>query len=624
MTLQPLEACFVPKRLCAPNRLIGKGIYLWGKALATKDVCLISNTHKLNLVLFLSLGMIDVCFAQPILIDIIMTDLALVSSAPAVPSVASDSTDSITSSITKGFLGMGVRLFAQLRFSTKATVIGLILVAPLLALLVLQTGGRYQDAWDARMTATKNHVDIAIGVLKHFNEQARQGVMTENQARDLAKHAVSQLRYNEKDYFWIHDVNSRMVVHPFSPGLNDSDVGKLQDENGKHFFKEMVQVARDGGGLVTYYWKNDGDAAAIEKISYVGLYEPWGWVVGSGVYMQDVRDAARNQVFINGGVVAITLMIATYFFMAFARLIGRGLMQIQGHLRAIRSGDLTRTVTSFGKDEVAAALDDLSDMQKSLKSIVSNVRVSSGEIANSVHEVNAAAMDLASRTEQSSSNLTELASAMEQIGATAQLTAVNTNEGNEHAQQNAQAAQRGVTIMREMVQTMDSIQDASNRIKEIVSTINSIAFQTNILALNAAVEAARSGEAGRGFAVVAGEVRALAQRSAQASQEISTLINESADQVRTGTEIVNKTEVAISDVLTSSERVKVLLEEIATSTREQNTGISEIGHALTDLDQMTQQNAAMVEQTAATVAIMSEKTDALAHEVSRFRVSRAE
>src|SRR5690606_31246526 len=473
------------------------------------------------------------------------------------------------------FLSPGIRLFSMLRFRAKATVIGLILVLPLLLLLVLQTSGRYQDTWDARLAATRNHVDIALGMLKHFHALERAGTLSSDDARRQAQAAIMQLRYNEHDYFWIHDVNARMVGHPLTPSLNGRDLSVVKDENGKAFFLEMIDTARNGGGFVEYLWKNDGDARATDKISYVNLYQPWGWIVGSGVYVQDIRDTAQKQVIVNAVVVGITLLVALYFFMSFAHLMMHGLGQLQSHLQAIRAGDLTRRVRPFGKDEVAAALHDLVDMQQALRGIVSSVRTGTGEITLSINEVNVAAADLASRTEQSASNLTELASAMEEIGATAQQTSQHTEDGNQHAHQNALAARRSVEVMREMVQTMETIHATSEKIKEIVSTIDSISFQTNILALNAAVEAARSGEAGRGFAVVAGEVRALAQRSAKASQEISGLINQSVDQVRSGVEIVTRTEEAIGEVVSSSEQVRLLLQEIATSAREQSIGITQ-------------------------------------------------
>lgn len=521
----------------------------------------------------------------------------------------------------RGFFGPGIRLFSRARFLSKATLMGIVLAVPTLGLLFWQISGRYNDAWDARMKATLHHVEIAQAVLTHFHDQELAEEITREQAQWLAKRTIAQLRYNGEDYFWIHDVNSQMVVHPKNPALDGTDLSKMRDADGKAFFQEMIDVSmKHGGGYVQYMWQNPGEPAPTAKISYVQVFKPWGWVIGSGVYMADVIAASRNQLLLNGGIVIATFLLAAYLFVAFYRLMSRGLGDLQFHIRAIRDGDLTTDITQFGRDEVAHSLNDLAQMQKSLRTIVSGVRGSSGDISHSVQEVSAAATDLASRTEQTAANLTESASAMEQIHATATHTAGNTEEGSRLAQQNAAAATHSVQVMGEMVETMQAIRQTSGKIGDIVSTIDSIAFQTNILALNAAVEAARSGEAGRGFAVVAGEVRALAQRSAQASREISQLIKESVAQVEAGTEIVRKSEDAIKDVLESSERVNVILKEISTGAQEQSIGISEVGRALSELDAMTQQNAAMVEQTAATSSAMNDQAMQLSAEVSRFRL----
>lgn len=519
------------------------------------------------------------------------------------------------------FMGPGARLFAHARFLTKAMLMGAILAIPALGLLFWQLSARYDDAWDLRMQATKHHVEIAQAVLTHFHHQELAEEITRDQAQWLAKRAIAQLRYNGDEYFWIHDTSARMVIHPKNPALNDQDLSDLRDAEGRAFFKEMIDVStREGGGFVRYLWQNPGEPAPVEKISYVQVFKPWGWVIGGGVHMEDVILAAREQLVINGSIVGIALLLAGYLFLSFYRLVSKGLADLQLHLRAIRQGDLTTTVTYYGTDEIATALRDLEDMQQSLRSIVASVRSSSADIAASVREVGAAANNLASRTEQTASSLTESASAMEQIQTTAAHTTSNTDEGRQLAQQNATAATHSVAVMQEMVGTMQAISQTSAKINDIVSTIDSIAFQTNILALNAAVEAARSGEAGRGFAVVAGEVRALAQRSAQASGEIASLIAESTTQVEAGKRIVLKSEAAIKEVLGSSERVNVLLQEISTGAREQTTGINEVGQALVALDDMTQQNAAMVEQTAATATAMNELAVLLSDNVSQFRL----
>lgn len=521
----------------------------------------------------------------------------------------------------RGIFGPAIRLFSRAGFLTKATAMGIILAIPTLGLLFWQIGARYNEAWDTRLRATQHYVEIAEGVLRQFHEQETAGELTRAEAQQLAKRTIAQLSYNDGAYFWIHDTNLRMVMHPKNRALNGSDVGHMRDADGKAFFQEMNEVAgRDGGGFVEYMWQNPGEPAPEKKISYVRSFRPWGWTLGSGVYTADIVAGARKQVLVNGTVVIAGFLFAAYLFFAFYRLMSRGLADLQHHIRAIRDGDLTTTITPFGRDEVAQSLSDLAEMQRSLRTIVTAVRNASSDITRSVREVAAAAGDLASRTEHTSSNLTQSAAAIEQINATANHTAANTEEGSRLAQQNTTAAQHSVHVMGEMVNTMNAIRHTSGKISDIVSTIDSIAFQTNILALNAAVEAARSGEAGRGFAVVAGEVRALAQRSARASREISELIHESVHQVEAGTDIVHKSEEAIKNVLESSERVNIILREIFNGAKEQSMGIDEVSRALATLDGMTQQNAAMVEETAVTAEAMNEQAQRLAAEVARFRL----
>jgi methyl-accepting chemotaxis protein len=210
---------------------------------------------------------------------------------------------------------------------------------------------------------------------------------------------------------------------------------------------------------------------------------------------------------------------------------------------------------------------------------------------------------------------------MEEISSTVKHTADNTEEVSNVARQNSLIAADGGQVMQEVVVTMDGIRNSSARISEIIGTIDSIAFQTNILALNAAVEAARAGEQGRGFAVVASEVRTLAQRSAGAAREIKSLISSSVSQVETGTEIVKKAGATIEEIVDSSQKVDRLLGEISVSAREQSQGVAQIGQAVNELDRMTQQNAALVEQTAAAAASLNDQALALVHTISKYQVA---
>jgi methyl-accepting chemotaxis protein len=259
-------------------------------------------------------------------------------------------------------------------------------------------------------------------------------------------------------------------------------------------------------------------------------------------------------------------------------------------------------------------------MQASLRSMVLGVRDASQEIVHSASEIASGAMDLQARTGQAAANLEQSASAMEEISSTVKNTGDNVQQAAGLARENREVARRGGEVMQLMVATMQDIHGSSSRISDIIGTIDGIAFQTNILALNAAVEAARAGESGRGFAVVAQEVRALAQRSAAAAKEIKALIGSSVEKVASGTTIVREAGSTIEEIVGSTQHVNELLDDIATSAREQTQGVAQIGQSVSELDRMTQQNAALVEQTAAAAGAMQDQARTLAENVARFRL----
>jgi methyl-accepting chemotaxis protein len=320
------------------------------------------------------------------------------------------------------------------------------------------------------------------------------------------------------------------------------------------------------------------------------------------------------------GLSAFFVAVAAYMMLAFYKVMMGGLQEVSAHLKEITAGNLTTAPQPWGRDEAAELMVDLREMQVSLRQMVLRVRHSSDEIVHASSEIASGAMDLSARTEQAAANLEQSASSMEEMSSTVKSTAENTQEASRVARHNAEVAAAGGQAMTDVVATMEGIHSSSAQIGEIVGTIDSIAFQTNILALNAAVEAARAGESGRGFAVVASEVRTLAQRSAAAAREIKALISTSVDQVANGTAVVRKAGDTIQEIVASSRRVDQLLDEISTSAREQSLGVGQIGQAVSELDRMTQQNAALVEQTAAAASAMKDQAGALAQQVSRFRI----
>ena len=515
----------------------------------------------------------------------------------------------------------GVRLFRKLRFASKALIISLAFLLPLLALLSWQLDAHAEKAMEARKTATRQHVEIAFGLLEWAHEQEKSGKLTAVQAQDMAKEAISRLRYDKQEYFWINDMHPRVVMHPFKPELNGQDVSDSKDPNGLALFKAFVEVARSRGeGFVEYQWPKPGHDKPVDKVSFVKGFAPWGWVIGSGIYVDDLRADVQRTVVFSVSIVLAAILVAGYLFLSFYRVMDGGLKETRRHLRAMTEGDLTTSPSPWGRDEAAQLMLELSNMQASMRDMVSLVRQSSDQIAHSSNEVALGSMDLSSRTEQAAASLEQSAASMEQISATVKVTYANTDEATRVANHNAESAMQGGQVMGEVVSTMERIRGSSARIAEIIGTIDGIAFQTNILALNAAVEAARAGEQGRGFAVVAGEVRMLAQRSAEAAREIKSLIGTSVEQVEQGTGVVHRAGSAIQGIVDSARRVNVLLGEISVGAREQAQGVGQVGQALQELDRMTQQNAALVEQTAAAASAMRDQATQLAGQVSRFRL----
>jgi methyl-accepting chemotaxis protein len=331
-------------------------------------------------------------------------------------------------------------------------------------------------------------------------------------------------------------------------------------------------------------------------------------------------DNVKLTVWVFAGAVLLAIAVVAPTTIINQICICRPLDEAEQLAAAIAQGRLDNRVDVRGSDEPARLLSALDHMQHALRSMVKDVRVSAESISTASSEIASGNMDLSARTETTASSLQETASSMEQLTATVRHSADSAGEANALARTAANVAHRGSAIVAQVVANMSEIDGTSKRINDIISVIDGIAFQTNILALNAAVEAARAGEQGRGFAVVAGEVRSLAQRSATAAREIKQLILASGEKVESGTLLVHDAGAAMDEILSSVQRVSNIIGDITTASSEQSDGIAQVNQAVTSLDQMTQQNAALVEESAAAAASLKDQAQRLNQAMAVFVV----
>ncbi|EHD22051.1 MULTISPECIES: methyl-accepting chemotaxis protein [Brenneria] len=324
-----------------------------------------------------------------------------------------------------------------------------------------------------------------------------------------------------------------------------------------------------------------------------------------------------------GIVVTLSLLITLLGLMWLKKALLQPLETMREHFELIAGGNLAERIADFGRNEIGVMFSALQKMQASLAGMVHSVRQGTDAMLHGVQEIAAGNDDLSSRTEEQASALEETAASMEQLTSIVKQNADNAHQAAKLARQTSVTAQKGGEITGDVVTTMQHIALSSQKISDITSVIDGIAFQTNILALNAAVEAARAGEQGRGFAVVAGEVRSLAQRSAQAAKEIKGLIDESVSRVRQGSDLVESAGSTMSDIVRSVAQVTDIMGEIASASDEQSRGIEQVAQAVTEMDGVTQQNAALVEQASSAVRSLAEQAGMLANTVSVFNLASA-
>ncbi|MFZ6759220.1 methyl-accepting chemotaxis protein [Undibacterium sp. Ji50W] len=411
--------------------------------------------------------------------------------------------------------------------------------------------------------------------------------------------------------------------------LIDDNEGKSTLQNSIEQKQQVMVIANKIKGLVGE--GNYFDAASALQTEFNVPNEKWMASLGDLAQQQhkamksaydgslDNYKSARTGMLIIGILIIVVGSIAAWLI---ARTISGPIKSSAVIADQIAHGDLTNTVIVTGTDEISDLLRSLSTMQENLLATISKIKVGTETITVASREIASGNADLSSRTESQASSLEETASSMEELTSTVRQNADNARQANQLVVSASGVAVKGGAVVGQVVSTMGSIKESSRKIVDIIGVIDGIAFQTNILALNAAVEAARAGEQGRGFAVVAAEVRNLAQRSASAAKEIKSLISDSVDKVDQGSRLVDEAGKTMDEIVTSVQHVADIMSEITAASQEQSSGIEQVNLAITQMDEMTQQNAALVEQAAAAAESMEEQAGELTKAVSVFQLPR--
>ncbi len=537
----------------------------------------------------------------------------------------------------------------SLRGKLTAMTIGTVLaLVALFAVLLISSKSQMMEDRQAKV---RNLVEVAHATVAYYESEARAGRMTAEEAQKAAMNAVKAMRYDKVEYFWINDLNDLMVMHPIRPDLDGKKLDQLKDKNGKFLFAEFNRVVKSqGSGFVDYLWPKPGSEEGVPKISFVSGFQPWGWVIGSGIYIDDVDAKFRGDAIklllwglAIGGFVAISLLLLSRNII---RTLGGDPSDATAITKRIAAGDLSAQV-NYDRNNPDSLLANISSMQDTLRAMIRTITGNAEQVAAAADRLFNASEEVADKARRQSDAASSMAASVEEMAVSIDQVKENAHEAHGISVEAGSISEEGAAVIHGAASEMRKISEAvqsstaiveelgrqSDQITSIVNTIRDIADQTNLLALNAAIEAARAGEQGRGFAVVADEVRKLAERTSLSTKEIAEMVGKiqggtrsavgsmqaGVNQVSHGVDLANRAGDSIERIRDGAQRVTQVVNGISYSIAEQSSASNEIAHQLETIAQMSEESAVAVRHTADAARELHALSASLHKAVAEFR-----
>ncbi len=535
------------------------------------------------------------------------------------------------------------------RVSTRIQLLVGLMLLGLLALCVVALAQLRDSMLEDRKAKTKNLIEVGVGVLAHHHRLAQEGRLSADEARAAARESLRGLRYGGNDYYFILDTGHRYVLMPPKPENEGKDFREMKDARGTFLIQELVRAGRAGGGFVEYWFPKAGQQTPEPKLSYATLFEPWNWVIGTGIYIDDVDTEFRRNATLLGGISLGLLVLLSFFGWRIAssvlRQLGGEPSQAAAVMQQVAAGDLTASV---GSPPAGSLLHTLGGMVETLRRMVREINEDALRLVDNAEHISHASGEVSVAAGQQSDATSAMAAAIEQltvssthISDSARETESDSrdamslaSEGCARVEQATQAIQKIATTVSDASGRIRALEERASQVSTIANVIKEIAGQTNLLALNAAIEAARAGEQGRGFAVVADEVRKLAERTSTATTEIEQMIggiqgdtvgaveamNDALPEVEQGVQLAGAASEALRAIENGAERTLARVREVAEATHEQGSASTSIAQRVEQIAQMVEETTATIRGTAETANQLEQIALRLRGQIARFKV----